>query len=233
MQIWLYDEYNWPSGGAGGRVTEGHPELYPRGLDYLKLTASGPRHLIVGAPTNTEPRMEVFEKYLRGFLRRAGASNETWSAWGEPAKNGIELSGEIPEGDWEVLAFFQSLGRNPSPLDDGSNSMTDYLSEKPLRRFLALTHEQYYTRFKQYFGNVIPAVFSDEAAPPHRRPFRGPTILGPNSKRVAAPTCSRLCPTCFQSRPAPPPGWRIGKPWLTSTAAGTWATMARGAEPTA
>ena len=45
--IWLYDEYNWPSGGAGGRVTDGHPEFYPRGLDYTFVDCEGPRAFIV------------------------------------------------------------------------------------------------------------------------------------------------------------------------------------------
>lgn len=27
MAVWLYDEYNWPSGGCGGQVLDGHPEL--------------------------------------------------------------------------------------------------------------------------------------------------------------------------------------------------------------
>ncbi|MDX9978579.1 MAG: hypothetical protein RBU25_00910 [Lentisphaeria bacterium] len=27
MAVWLYDEFNWPSGGCGGQVLDGHPEL--------------------------------------------------------------------------------------------------------------------------------------------------------------------------------------------------------------
>ena len=38
MKIWLYDEFNWPSGSCGGRVTEGHPEFLAR---RIRLTGDG------------------------------------------------------------------------------------------------------------------------------------------------------------------------------------------------
>lgn len=38
MKIWLYDEFNWPSGSCGGRVTEGHPEFLAK---RIRLTEDG------------------------------------------------------------------------------------------------------------------------------------------------------------------------------------------------
>ena len=34
MHIWLYDEYNFPSGNCRGQVTQGHPEFYPNALVF-------------------------------------------------------------------------------------------------------------------------------------------------------------------------------------------------------
>lgn len=34
MDIWLYDEYNWPSGNCRGQVTDGHAEYYPNALVF-------------------------------------------------------------------------------------------------------------------------------------------------------------------------------------------------------
>ncbi|HPF55699.1 MAG TPA: hypothetical protein PLV03_04095, partial [Clostridiales bacterium] len=40
MDIWLYDEYNWPSGNCRGQVTKGHEEFYPHALVFER-TESG------------------------------------------------------------------------------------------------------------------------------------------------------------------------------------------------
>ena len=36
MGIWLYDEYNWPSGNCCGQVTDGHGEYYPHAVTFEK-----------------------------------------------------------------------------------------------------------------------------------------------------------------------------------------------------
>jgi len=172
MRIWLYDEYNWPSGGAGGRVTDGHPELYPRGLDYYAQNVNdGPRTISIGNPEPTEASMERFEKIVRGFIKKNDAPAGSYEPWGEIAADGSCITGFVGEGQWNVLVFFQCLGHNPSVLDHGSNSMTDYLSAEPVKRFLKLTHDEYARRFGTDFGDTIPAIFTDEASTTSPSPF--------------------------------------------------------------
>jgi hypothetical protein len=172
MQIWLYDEYNWPSGGAGGRVTDGHPELYPRGLDYcVQNINDGPRTVSIANPEPTEANMERFENIVRGFIKKSDAPAGSYESWGKITTDGSGITGSVGKGQWNVLVFFQCLGRNPSMLDHGSNSMTDYLSPGPVERFLELTHEEYYKRFGRDFGNTIPAIFTDESSTTSPSPF--------------------------------------------------------------
>ena len=78
--IWLYDEYNWPSGGAGGRVTDGHPEFYPRGLDYTFVECEGPRDFTISKPAASEKVMERFEKIVAAFIAPGGDAipREPW-----------------------------------------------------------------------------------------------------------------------------------------------------------
>lgn len=172
MQIWLYDEYNWPSGGAAGRVTDGHPEYYPRGLDYhVYEFADGPRHVTVATPAPTEPRMEHFEKITRAFIKAKADGIDAYRPWGTVSSDGATLSGQLPAGEHEVLVFFQCLGRNPSILDIGSGSFIDYLATEPAKRFLSLVHEQYFKRFGDDFGHVIPAIFTDETSTTAPAPF--------------------------------------------------------------
>ncbi len=168
--IWLYDEYNWPSGGAGGRVTDGHPEFYPRGVDYTFVECEGPRDFTISKPAASEPVMERFEKVLAGFIGPAGSAIPR-EAWGRVSPDGVSITGPVPAGKHRVLVFYRCLGRNPSPLDDGSNSMIDYLSPEPTRRFIELTHDQYAKRYGQLFGKQIPAIFYDEPSTMAPAPF--------------------------------------------------------------
>lgn len=90
MHIWLYDEYNFPSGNCRGQVTEGHDEYYPNAL--------------------------VFEKLNNSYTARV-------------VRNRI-----------------------------GS----DILNPDVVARFVALTHERYYSAFSSYFGTVIQGIYTDE-----------------------------------------------------------------------
>ena len=93
MKVWLYDEYNWPSGNCKGQVTaDGHENCYPKVL-Y--------------------------------FDRQEDGSYSTH----------VELS----------------------------RKLADLLDPEAVSRFINLTHERYYAEFGEYFGNVIPAIFTDEA----------------------------------------------------------------------
>ena len=168
--IWLYDEYNWPSGGAGGRVTDGHPEFYPRGLDYTFVECEGPRDFTISKPEASEPVMERFEQIVAGFIGPAGDAIPR-EPWGQVQPNGESITGPVPAGRHRILIFFRCLGRNPSPLDDGSNSMIDYLRPEPTRRFIELTHEQYAKRYGRLFGKQIPAIFYDEPSTMAPAPF--------------------------------------------------------------
>lgn len=172
MQIWLYDEYNWPSGGAAGRVTDGHPEWYPRGLDYHVYEFNdGPRQATVERPAPTDHRLGQFEKIVGGFIKPHDDPTASYRPWGAVSGDGAALSGPLPAGPCDVLVFFQCLGRNPSILDPGSGSFIDYLAREPSERFLSLTHEQYFKRFGDDFGETIPAVFSDETSTMAPAPF--------------------------------------------------------------
>jgi hypothetical protein len=168
--IWLYDEYNWPSGGAGGRVTDGHPEFYPRGLDYAFVECEGPRDFAIEKPEASEKVMEQLEKIIAAFIGPTDDSIPR-ERWGKITPQGDSVAGSVPQGRHRILVFFQCLGRNPSPLDDGSNSFIDYLRPEPTRRFIELTHEQYAKRYGGLFGTEIPAIFDDEPSTMAPAPF--------------------------------------------------------------
>ena len=96
MSIWLYDDFNWPSGDACGRVSA--IERYR--LKSIKISGDG-----IGKISRTSSHnKDLFgEKYFPDLL--------------------------LPEA-------------------------VDY--------FIECTHEQYYKKYRSYFGNVIKGIFTDE-----------------------------------------------------------------------
>ncbi len=111
--IWLYDEYNWPSGGAGGRVTDGHPEFYPRGLDYAFVPCEGPRDFTISRPEASEKVMERFEKVVAAFIA-PGSDSIPHEPWGQVSPDGQSVMGAVPSGPHRILVFSQCLGATPA-----------------------------------------------------------------------------------------------------------------------
>ncbi|MCY2924344.1 MAG: glycosyl hydrolase, partial [Planctomycetota bacterium] len=182
-KIVLYDEYNWPSGGAGGRVTDGHPEFYTRGLDYQTLEAEGPGEFTVETLTPSEPESQTPEAAVAAFLVPADcpwlgdtagpgeAEGVRAKPWGRVTPDGMKIRGELPPGENRLLVFFRSRSSSPSPLDGGSGSFVDYLNPKATKRFIELTHEQYRRRLGRHFGKTITGIFTDEPQAMAGAPF--------------------------------------------------------------
>ena len=96
MSIWLYDDFNWPSGDAGGRVTK-IPEYRLKSICTV----------------------------------------------------GDDI-GKINYKSSHNSGLF------------GEKFFPDLLSYECVDYFIECTHEEYFKRFSQYFGNVIRGIFTDE-----------------------------------------------------------------------
>lgn len=98
MNIWLYDDFNWPSGDACGKVTK------IKDFRLKSITISG------------------------------------------------EKTGEISYHSTHNASLF------------GEKFFPDLLNYNAVDYFIECTHEKYYERFSEYFGNVIKGFFTDEPA---------------------------------------------------------------------
>ena len=170
-ELVLYDEYNWPSGGAGGRVTDGHPEFYPHGLDCEIREVDGPGPVVLRDPQPADREAGLADGFLAAFLVDSACpwvdSGEATpgplssTAWGSIAADG-SVTGDLPPGRHRVLLFTRNRCRNPSQLDSGSGSFIDFLAPAAGQRFMSLTHEAYAARYGADFGGTIRAIFTDE-----------------------------------------------------------------------
>jgi hypothetical protein len=172
MEAWLYDEDRWPSGTAGGLVTEDPAHR----MQFLHLrTVSG-----------VEFRWD--DSLLAAFTCRLDGT-----AYSDSAR----LISETPlaaYADKTVLAFTVEP-MAPSSFYNG-HTYVDTLSRAATERYISLTHDQYAARCGEHFGKSIRGIFTDE---PHRGAVM--TGFGvPNADRLWMTPWTGALPERFQEQ---------------------------------
>jgi len=158
LEAWLYDEDRWPSGTAGGVVTE-NPEYRSRFLCLETFLGT--------------------EWAWRDGLTAAFSCRLEGSAFFECDR----IFPETPPVSYRektVLAFHVEES-NRSSFYNG-NTYVDTLNREATDRYIELTHEQYKNHCGGRLGQSVQGIFTDE---PHRGPvFSGFTLDTPNMLRM-------------------------------------------------
>ena len=169
----IYDEFNWASGPAGGRVT-GKRENCALGLGMRARRVTGPTQVSLGDWEEGMFGWGNKEEFLAVMLA-PWADGELDLSRGEtrpvPPAEAETVAVNVPSGSWEVMVFYTLRTLHPSPLRMGGGGLIDYLSTQATAEFIECTHEQYAARFGQHFGKLIPSIFYDETAPMASGPF--------------------------------------------------------------
>jgi len=153
LKVWLYDEIRWPSGYAGGKVLEMKPELYARCLAREEHRRSGSDSLSLSIPPTT---VAVVVAKIADQDRLDGSSLTDMTSHCQQDK----FVWYAPEGNWSVNIFYQdSCQFQPTFLGE---KYVDLLNPELARTFINITHEQYFQRMPEFFGNVIEAIITDE-----------------------------------------------------------------------
>ncbi len=159
MLAWLYDEDRWPSGFAGGLVTED--------------ARHRARHLLWTC---------------RPYGTGTGASAATHSSWAGSSRNEngtllaafeIELDAagclkhyrRVEEGATTATWFAYLETAVPTPWFN-NQTYVDTLSRPAIERFVEVTHERYKSIVGAEFGKTIPAIFTDEPQFTHKKTFQ-------------------------------------------------------------
>lgn len=137
MEAWLYDEDRWPSGAAGGLVTQ-NPEYRMRFLNLIRQDAD--------KMTLTGEELGVFIGKVQGGIAtgvRAAAK------------------GEKPAAGESALLFNRVL-MDTSRWYNGQTYL-DTLSAEAVKKFIEVTHDAYARDVLSKFGpQIVPGIFSDE-----------------------------------------------------------------------
>lgn len=156
MLAWLYDEDRWPSGFAGGFVTK-DPQYR---IKYLLFTPTP--YEVVGGQIRVGNEQVTAKRSGLGYL--IAVFDVVLDENGCLKKYSMVDGDATPEGKlWYAYC--------ESPMCSARYNGYTYantLDRKATERFIELTHEKYKERFGDEFGNVIPAIFTDEPQFTHK-----------------------------------------------------------------
>ena len=179
MFVHLYDEYPYPSGIAGGEVTEGNPHFQGTRLTQRTYDTHG-------GPIRQElPRGNVLSCI-------AYPIKNDQTDWDHPIDLRSSVGMVLADESYNVAGLTQYnqkryFASNPTPtletiLPDGPHRIyvsiqaqvtthkywgyyTDVMNPKAVQHYINLTHDRYYNRFADKFGNTIRSIFVDETLP--------------------------------------------------------------------
>ena len=150
LEVWLYDEDRWPSGSAGGKVTE-DPQYRMKSLMLFE----------------TDPAAFVWDAdVIHAFAAVIGKDRLTMHGYlpldreDDPSAVLASLTGD---GEKKILAF-RIVPDTPNSNYNG-NTYIDTMSYAAVEKFIELTHEEYRKRCGDRIGRSIKGIFTDE---PHR-----------------------------------------------------------------
>lgn len=145
MEVIVYDDNDFPTGMAGGKLGELFPEHTMKRLDKIEREITGPATFTdsvkavklmsaVAMNTQTFERIEI-SKFV---------------------ENGV-ISWDVPEGNWKTILF-------PMVKDSWHKAypVVDYLDTMAVRKMIELTYDKYAEKFSSYFGNTIKITFFDD-----------------------------------------------------------------------
>ncbi len=156
IDLWVYDEMNWPSGTAERNVLKKYPHLTQRYLELVALNVDGPLFTFLEATDN---------RYVNtGNSHPIAAFGCTEEEYQSEIKNLIDLTPnlsfervipwEAPPGKWRLLYF----------LEKEVPYYIDTLDPESTERFIEITHERYKTAVGKDFGTIVPGFYTDEPA---------------------------------------------------------------------
>ncbi len=171
MRMWIQDESDYPSGFAGGYITERYPEL---GMQDIVADIS-----VHVAPGQTL-QMPVPNDTLAIWATETDQSGAVKQVIPIPLPADGQLKYQTPaEGTtpneprytWEVQflrhVYLSSPTRNFNRADgtrakDATYTIIDYLDPKATDAFLHTVHETYYGAVGDQFGKIVLGFFGDE-----------------------------------------------------------------------
>ena len=145
MQVILYDDNDFPSGMAGGKLGELFPDHTMKRLDKIEKEITGPAIFSDSVPKGKIMAVVAMNDKTFERVELSGYSNNGLIKW------------DVPAGNWKIMFFtmVKDSWHKAFPV-------VDYLDTTAVRHMINLTYDVYKERFGSYFGSVIQMTFFDD-----------------------------------------------------------------------
>ena len=154
MPVIFYDDVDYPSGTAGGRLQEQFPESMNKRLDKVEWEVAGPANF---EEKSTIPFVEKVLYGQPGGVLMAAVAMNTATKERVNIREAVAADGtvkwNVPEGTWKVMLFV---------CVSDPHGLVDFLSPEAMKNFFTLTYDRFYELFPEHFGTTIRASFFDD-----------------------------------------------------------------------
>ncbi len=147
MDAWMYDEDRWPSGCAGGIVTASSDEYKAKWLVMMPSSAAAIADALNDPNTAAVFCLEFDPGGSLIRFERIGRSDQ--------------ITHQAENNDKITYCQFQIQVQRPTSNSNG-HGYIDVFNPEAVQEFIKVTHERYLNRVGEYFGSVIPGIFTDE-----------------------------------------------------------------------
>jgi len=155
MHLWIIDEGKYPSGFAGGLISQKSPELRMQGIVVSKrLRTEDNQPLSIDLPKQTLSAVAVNTSTQENKVLDVSSGKLNW-----PATPG---TWQITVVDHRFKTSVTRAANNPTHGKDTVNSLIDYLDPAATRKFMEYTHEQYKKYIGDEFGKTVLGFRGDE-----------------------------------------------------------------------
>ncbi|MGD0859034.1 MAG: glycosyl hydrolase [Terracidiphilus sp.] len=171
MRLWIQDESDYPSGFAGGYISERYPQLGMQDIVAdIEVRVQPGQTLTMPVPPDTLAIMAI-ETDTSQKIKQVipiPVPADLQLKWLTPAEGSTPRE---PHYNWQVQfvrhVYLSSPTRNFNRADgtrakDGTYSLIDYLDPKATDAFLSIVHETYRRAVGDQFGKIVLGFFGDE-----------------------------------------------------------------------
>ncbi|MEL7586259.1 MAG: glycosyl hydrolase [Prolixibacteraceae bacterium] len=162
MQIIVYDDIDFPSGSAGGRLQREYPQYTRKYVTKEEHLVGGNRHVSLDCPVDERDPLIAASAMNTKTLQVVDL---------EPSLKGSKLEWNAPAGKWRVMFF-----RCGQKADGAHSNLVDYMQPEAVAKVIEMTYDEYGKRFGEYFGKTITKTFFDDVGFVHQENTWTPAI---------------------------------------------------------
>ncbi len=160
MNVWIFDEWGYPSGTACGQVLDGHPEYRAKKLRICYDVMLEPGQSVQLPCGEKFVSAAAFPVDYFSFYSPAGKGERVYPQNGMLCYTAAART-RLVAVEWEYLTFVTHVMKKTQP-GDATIGTIDILSRDAVARFLQCMHEWYVPAIGDEFGQTVQGFFYDE-----------------------------------------------------------------------